>query len=81
MPEHKRILTAYYSSKELKKREDSIENVTHYEHPQVKFYLTQQHWSSGNSSISTKTTASIHTCKELHQTNPLIITFGKQPKY
>jgi hypothetical protein len=55
------------------KKADSFETG---EHPKAKDYLTQ-HRSSKNSSITTKITASKHSCKVLHQQNPLTIPCGR----
>jgi hypothetical protein len=49
-----------------KKKEDSVEAGTDYEHHRANDYSTQQHRNSNNSSSATKTTASKHSYKALH---------------
>jgi hypothetical protein len=64
----------------IEEKEDSVENGATYGHLQARDYLTQQHRNSKNSSMTTKMTASNHSCKGLHLLNPLIIPSGKRPK-
>jgi hypothetical protein len=67
----------------LKKKKDSVGIGTDYEHQKAKDYLMQQHRNSENSSITTKTTASEHSCKVSHQQNqqyPLTISCGRRQK-
>jgi hypothetical protein len=74
-PEHKITLTAYdcpiIIKQKLRKKEDSVENGSNYEHLQAREYLMQKHRNSKNSSITTNMTAFKHSCKDLHQENPL----------
>jgi hypothetical protein len=56
----------------LKKKEESVEIGVDYEHQKAKDYLTQRHRSSNNSSIAIKIIAYKHSCKVLHQQNPLL---------
>jgi hypothetical protein len=46
--------------------------------PESKRLLKQQHRNSNNSSIGTKMIASKHSCKVLHQQNPLTIPCGRR---
>jgi hypothetical protein len=76
---HSRHVTALYQlNKKSKKKEDSVEVGTDCEHQRAKDYLTQQHRNSRNSSITTKIIASKHSCKVLHQQNPLTIPCGRR---
>jgi hypothetical protein len=52
-------------------KKDSLEIGIDYEHQKAKDYLTQQHRNSSNSSLTTKMIAIKHSCKFLHQLNPL----------
>jgi hypothetical protein len=66
--------------KNLRKKEDSIEVGTNYEHQRAKDYLTQKQRISNNSSITTRMIASKHPRKVLHQQNPLTIPCGRKPR-
>jgi hypothetical protein len=68
MPEHTDTVKTY----------DSVEICISYEHQKAKDYLTQQHMNSSNSTIITKMIAFKHSCKVLHQQNPLTIPCGRQ---
>jgi hypothetical protein len=63
-----------------KKEEDPVEFGTDYEHRSTKDYITQQHRNSSNSSITTTVIASKHSCKVLHQQNPLTVPCGRRPR-
>jgi hypothetical protein len=72
----KRTLKAYDCSIIIKQkieeeRRDAVENGADYEDQQARDYLMQQHRNSKISSITTKVTASKHSCKDLHQQNSL----------
>jgi hypothetical protein len=71
-------LTLNVSLRPKSKKKDSVEVGTDYEHQRAKEYLTQQHRNSNNSSITTKIIASKHSCKVLHQLNPLFHVEGDQ---
>jgi hypothetical protein len=60
----------------LKKKEDLIEVGNVYEHQTAKDYSTQEL----NSSVATKMIAIKHSCKFLHQENPLTIPCGRSPR-
>jgi hypothetical protein len=64
-----------------RKKEDSVETGADYEHPKAKYYLTQLYRNSKNSLITKIMTASQHSCKVLHQENPLTIPCGRRPKH
>jgi hypothetical protein len=64
----------------IKEKEDSVEVGTDYKHQRAKHYLPQQHRNSNNSSIGTIIIASKHSCKVLHQQNPLTIPCGRRPR-
>jgi hypothetical protein len=82
-PKHKRTLKAYDCSiltkQEVKRKENSEQNGTDYEHPHTGEYITQQHRNSKNSEMTTNMTASKHSCKDLYQQNPLNIPAVKRP--
>jgi hypothetical protein len=61
----------------LKKKEDSVEIVTDYEHQKEKEYLKQQHKNPKKSLITTKMTPFKHSCKVLHHQNPLATPCGR----
>jgi hypothetical protein len=75
---HSRYTTAPYKlSTKLKEKQDSTEIGTDYEHQKAKDYLTRQYKNSKELS-TTKMTASKHSCKVLHQYNPLFLVEGDQ---
>jgi hypothetical protein len=83
-PEHTDTLQTngcpIFIKQKSKKREDSVEVGTDYEHQRAKDYLTQQHRNSNNSSIGTKMIAFKYSCKVLHQQNSLTIPCGRRPR-
>jgi hypothetical protein len=57
----------------MKKKENSVGVGTNYEHQRAKDYLTQEQKQLNNN----KKIASKHSCKALHQQNPLTIPCGR----
>jgi hypothetical protein len=83
-PEHKRALKAYncpiITKQKIEEKEDSVENDTDHEQQQARDYVMQQHRNSKNSSITTKMTASKHSCKGHTQTESTDFSLWKATK-
>jgi hypothetical protein len=82
-PEHTDTLKTYdcpilIKQKKWKRKENSVEVGTDYEKQRAKDYLTHQHRNSNNFSIRTKIIVSKHSCKVLHQENPLTFPCGRR---
>jgi hypothetical protein len=79
-PEHTDILKTYDCSTPIKQKSREVGNYEYYEHQRAKDYLKLQHRNSNNSPITPKLIASEHSCKVLHQQNPLTIPCGRRPR-
>jgi hypothetical protein len=79
-PEHTGTLKTYdypiLIKQKSKKKEDTLEVGTDYEHQRAKDYLTQELKQLLNNKKKKKI-ASKHSCKVLHQQNPLTIPCGR----